>query len=63
MLWRLLCWPSKQDRELMKSLKALKTLKVTRGGGMSIDPLEIIRSKEFIAASRVAKRIVERDTK
>lgn len=59
MLWRLLLWPSREQRELADRLRALKTLRVTRGGGMSIDPLEIVRSESFIAASKVARRIVE----
>lgn len=58
MFWRLLFWPSREQRELADSLRTLKTLKVTRGGGISIDPLEIARDEHFIAASKVAKRIV-----
>lgn len=63
MVWRLLFCPSRKDREIADQLRALKTLKVTRGGGMSIDPLEIARNEHFIAASKVAKRIVAESNK
>lgn len=60
---RMLFWLRRDERKILEQIRELKTLKVTPRGGMSIDPLEIIQSDHFLKASRMAKRIVERDSR
>lgn len=54
---RLLFWLSREERKALDELRGLKTLKVTRGGGMSVDPGEIQRCEGFREASRRVARL------
>lgn len=49
---------SKREKEILDSLRELRTLRVTDRGGMSIDSQEILMSERFIEASKKAKKIV-----
>lgn len=49
---------NKQEKEILDSLRSLKTLRVSDRGGMSIDPQEILESRDFIEASKKAKKTV-----
>lgn len=54
----LLWGASKREKEILESLRKLKTLRVNNRGGMSIDSQEVLKSSKFIAASEKAKKIV-----
>ncbi len=54
LLWK----ASKREKEILDSLRELRTLRVSNRGGMSIDSQEILKSKHFIEASKKAKKIV-----
>lgn len=49
---------SKREKEILDSLRELRTLRVSDRGGMSIDSREILMSERFIEASKKAKKIV-----
>ncbi|WP_233593921.1 hypothetical protein [Pseudomonas amygdali] len=49
---------SKHEKEILESLRGLKTLRISDRGGMSIDTQEILTSKRFIEASEKARKIV-----
>lgn len=49
---------SKREKEILDSLRELRTLRVSDRGGMSIDSREILASELFIEASKKAKKIV-----
>ncbi|RML92462.1 Uncharacterised protein [Ectopseudomonas mendocina] len=49
---------SKREKEILDSLRELRTLRVSDRGGMSIDSREILTSELFIEASKKAKKIV-----
>lgn len=49
---------SKREKEILDSLRELRTLRVSDRGGMSIDSREILESEVFIEASKKAKKIV-----
>ena len=55
---RLLLRTTKREKEILESLRNLKTLRVNERGGMSIDSREILNSQRFIEASKKAKKIV-----
>lgn len=48
------------DREmkLADSIRAMKTVQVSRRGGISLDSLEILNNEHFIEASKKAKKLV-----
>lgn len=54
----LLIKASKREREILESLRELRTLRISDRGGMSIDSREILMSERFIEASKKAKKIV-----
>lgn len=49
---------SKREKEILDSLRELRTLRVSARGGMSIDSREILTNEHFIEASKKAKKIV-----
>ncbi len=49
---------SKREKEILDSLRELRTLRVSARGGMSIDSREILTNELFIEASKKAKKIV-----
>jgi len=49
---------NKREKEILKSLRKLKTLRVSERGGMSIDSSEVLASDSFVKASKRAKNIV-----
>ncbi|MCP1510443.1 hypothetical protein J2Y83_000570 [Pseudomonas marginalis] len=57
-MFGLLFKASKQEKEILDSLRELKTLRVTDRGGMSIDSREILMNERFIEASKKAKKTV-----
>ncbi|RMP50635.1 hypothetical protein ALQ20_200015 [Pseudomonas syringae pv. atrofaciens] len=57
-MFSLLFKTSKQEKEILESLRGLKTLRVSDRGGMSIDQQEILESKGFREASEKAKKTV-----
>ncbi|WP_232538360.1 hypothetical protein [Pseudomonas syringae] len=57
-MFGLLFKASKDEKEILDSLRGLKTLRISDRGGMSIDTHEILTSKRFIEASKKARKIV-----
>lgn len=55
--WRMLFWLRPDEQKVLDELRGLKTLKVTRRGGMSVDPAEISSSECFQEASRRVSRL------
>ena len=49
---------SEREKELADSLRAMKTIRVSMRGGISLDSSEILQDKNFIEASKKAKKIV-----
>lgn len=47
-----------EEKKVADSIRALKTLRVSKRGGISLDSIEILESKNFIEASKKAKLIV-----
>ena len=49
---------SEREKQLAKSIRALKTVRVSDRGAISIDVAEILQDRSFIEASKKAKQIV-----
>lgn len=49
---------SDEEKRIADSIRAMKTVRVSGRGGVSIDSLEILRNEQFIKASQRAKRLV-----
>lgn len=49
---------TEREKELADALRALKTVRVSMYGGISLDSMEILRDKKFIEASKKAQKIV-----
>ncbi|VVQ38472.1 hypothetical protein PS943_05916 [Pseudomonas fluorescens] len=49
---------TEREKELADSIRAMKTIRVSMRGGISLDSTEILQDKNFIEASKKAKKIV-----
>lgn len=49
---------TEREKELADALRAMKTVRVSMRGGISLDSMEILTDKKFIEASKKAQQIV-----
>jgi len=49
---------TEREKELADSIRAMKTVRVSKRGGISLDSSEILQDERFIEASKKAKMIV-----